>query len=931
MKLVFSFLLLLSALTVRAATLKGSVTDRRTGEPLIGATVRLMNGAQSTRLGGVVGLDGRYLIKDVPAGTYTAIVQYVSYQKTEKTVAIGKELTVVTTDFVLTESSTDLAEVVVTGSDRESDQNVRKTEQKADNVLNIIGAKAISLLPDITVANVLQRVSGVSVVRNSTGDGQFAVIRGMDRRYNYTLVNGIKIPSPDNRNRYVPMDIFPADLLERLEVVKALTPNMEGDAIGGSMNMVMRSAPDYLTLTATTSGGYSQIFSSQPFSGFKTNTISFRSPSEVAGSNLYAAQPNDFSRQLLNYQNVALPVNGLFSLSVGNRILNRRLGFLLGGSYQHTYRGSTSTFFTLNGQPSPDPVPNTPIFSSVENRVYSTEQARTGVNTKFDYAFNRNGGPANNKLSLYGLFMQLDDKQHRTIQGDQLTTFGDVTTSDRSVFRRQTIYNATLQGDHVLIPKLKLNWSAVYSLAKSQTPNWSDLSVTYRLEPDLNQNPVRGATYINSVGFIWTRNSDRDLTGYLNLAYALLPNVELSVGGLYRDKDRNNYYNDYSLATVLPGGDRQVYSTVNQAILSFRPQSLAYADSTNANNYTAKEKITAGYVQGRITVAERWQIVGGVRLENTNQSYVSQLPVTAVGKTGSIQYLDVLPSLHLKYQLSNRENLRFSYFRGISRPGYFEIVPALFPGDYYNESGNFNLKHTIADNLDVRYELFPRGNEQLLIGGFYKNIQNPIEYGFNQLSQTNILYQPLNFGTATNFGAELVFAKFFNDWGVTGNYTFTKSSITTTKRVYGRGASGSIVASEANQTRPLQGQSDHIANLSLVYKNQRIGFDAQLAWVYTGKRINIVSAYKDLDYWQRGTSQVDFSAEKRFGGPNRQGSASRFSIFTKTTNLLNNPIIVEILKPNSLTNLPDQTRTDRIMVQRDVFQQSYLIGFRYRH
>lgn len=925
MKQYLFLLLTLTALTTRAATLKGTVTDGRTGEPLIGATVVLLNGTgATTKLGSTVGLDGNYLIKGIPAGTYTCLVQYISYRKTELALTVRDNEGVLTQNFALAETGKDLSEVVVKATnDRESDQSVRKTEQKADNVLNIIGARAIQLLPDITVANVLQRVSGVSVVRNSTGDGQFAIIRGMDRRYNYTLVNGIKIPSPDNRNRYVPMDIFPADLLERLEVVKALTPNMEGDAIGGSMNMIMRSAPDYLIVTATASGGYSQLFSTQPFSGFSTKGIHFRSPSEVAGSNLYAAQPADFSRQPLQYTTVTMPVNGLFSLSVGNRIFNHRLGFLVGGSYQHTYRGSTTTFFSLNGQPSPDPAPNTPIFESVQNRVYSNEQARSGLNLKLDYAFN-----PKNKLSLYGLFMQLDDKQHRNILGNQLTQFGDVTTSDRSVFRRQNIYNGTLQGDHNLTSRLKFNWSAVYSLAKSQTPSWADLSVTYRVEPGAEGQPVRGAQYINSVGYIWTRNSDRDLTGYANLSYQYAPNVEVSVGGMYRDKDRSNYYNDYNLATVLPGGDRQVFTTIDKAVLSFRPESFAYPDSANANNYTAQEQVAAGYVQGRVTLADRWQLVGGVRVENTHQAYVSQLPVTTEGKTGTIQYLDVLPSLHLKYQLSPRENLRFSYFRGISRPGYFEIVPAFFPGDYFTESGNPRVKHTVADNLDVRYELFPRGNGQLLIGGFYKTIQNPIEYGFNQISQVNTVYQPLNFGTATNFGAELVFTKFFSNWGVTGNYTFTQSSITTTKRIYGRDASGSIVATEGKQTRPLQGQSDHIANLSLIYKNQQAGLDAQLAWVYTGKRINIVSPFRDLDYWQRGTSQVDFSAEKRFGGTGRSGS--RFSVFAKLTNLLNNPIIVEILKPNNLTNLPEQTRPDRILVQRDVFQQSYLLGIRYK-
>ena len=702
MKQLFTLLFLTFTVITQAATLKGFVSEGGTDEPLVGATI-VLNG---TKFGTIAGLDGSYIIKDVPAGNYTLTVKYIGYKPVSKNIMVGAS-GVVSNDIKLTETNGDLAEVVVSGqAERESESSTRKTEQKADNVLNIIGAKAISLLPDITVANVLQRVSGVSIVRNSSGDGQFAIIRGMDKRYNYTLVNGIKIPSPDNKNRYVPMDIFPADLLERLEVVKALTPNMEGDAIGGAMNMIMRSAPDYLVVSATASGGYSQIFSGQPFSGFKTSGTNFRDPSEIAGSTQYAAKPSDFSNQLLNYNRVALPINGLFSLSIGNRIFKRRLGFLLGGSYQHTYRGNTSTFFTLNGQPSPDPAPNTPIFLGLENRVYSNEQARLGLNAKFDYAFN-----AANKLSLYGLFMELDDTQHRQLSGDQLTKFGDVSSSNRSVFRRQNVYNATLQGDHALTKKLKLNWSAVYSLAKSQTPNWSDFSVTYRLEPDINQNTVRGATFINSVSHIWTRNNDRDLTGYLNLNYNLIQNIELSVGGMYRHKDRDNYYNKYDLSTVLPGGDRQLYTTIDAAKLSFRPASFAYPDSTNANNYTAKEQITAGYAQGKITLANNWQIVGGVRIENTNQSYVSQLPVTAEGKTGKIQYLDLLPSLHVKYQLSPKENLRFSYFRGISRPGYFELVPALFPSDYFNESGNPRLKHTVADNIDIRYELFPRGSE----------------------------------------------------------------------------------------------------------------------------------------------------------------------------------------------------------------------------
>ena len=306
MKYILLITLFISVLSARAATVKGYVTDAQTGESLVGATVTLTTViGGSARFGAVAGLDGSYSLREVPEGSYTLIVSYISYKTSTQQITVGRGN--MTQNVALGSAGNDLAEVIVSGSgERESESSTRRTEQKADNVLNIIGAKAISLLPDITVANVLQRVSGVSIVRNSTGDGQFAVIRGMDKRYNYTLVNGIKIPSPDNKNRYVPMDIFPADLLERLEVVKALTPNMEGDAIGGAMNMIMRSAPDYLVVNATASGGYSQLFSTQPFSGFSTKGLNFRSPSEIAGSNTYFARPEEFSRQPLNYSKVAL-------------------------------------------------------------------------------------------------------------------------------------------------------------------------------------------------------------------------------------------------------------------------------------------------------------------------------------------------------------------------------------------------------------------------------------------------------------------------------------------------------------------------------------------------------------------------------------------------------------------------------------------------
>jgi hypothetical protein len=124
----------------------------------------------------------------------------------------------------------------------------------------------------------------------------------------------------------------------------------------------------------------------------------------------------------------------------------------------------------------------------------------------------------------------------------------------------------------------------------------------------------------------------------------------------------------------------------------------------------------------------------------------------------------------------------------------------------------------------------------------------------------------------------------------------------------------------------LQGQSPHIANASLLYKNQKEGVDVQLAYVYTGKKITLVSPYKDLDYWQQGMSQLDFSIEKK--------AFKYFTFYSKITNLLNTPIVVQILQPNIYTTgdfaLPHQTDPNRVTVQRDLYGQNFTFGMRYK-
>jgi len=887
-------------------SLKGKILDMSSKEPLVGATIIVKNSEKSISTSS--GFDGSYFLKLSLKGNLTLTVQFIGYEPASKTIEITNSSENQVLNFELKLKENSLKEVtVVSKRDRENDQYVRRSERLAENVLNLVSARSIELSPDITVGNVLQRVSGVSVERSNSGDGQYAIIRGMDKRYSYTSVNGVNLPSPDDKNRAIPLDMFPAELIERLEVVKALTPKMEGDAIAGAMNLVMKDAPDHLTLNANLSGGLSSFFVNHPFSGFSHSGINFKSPLDIYGNKL--ASPSQFQTSQLVFHDVKVPVNLVGGISIGNRLFNDRFGFLIGASYSRQYRGGSTLFYEPNGQPGPDPAPNTPIFTFVHNRVYSDLQDRTGLHGKFDFNFNKD-----HRISLYGLFLQLDDNLHRHDVVTGLGGVGEIDNLDRVQFTRKNLSTVTLSGHDKLVDKLTADWTLAYSVATSRLPDWVDLAI-YR--------PSGTSTnYLSNLPHIWTHSQDKDKDAYLNFNYTPGKNLEFILGGTYRHKDRSNTYNDWSLSSILPGVGRQVFTTIQNAQFVFNNANDQAADTTNALNYTASEDISAGFIQGKYKIG-KLQILAGVRMEFTSQSYSSQLPPTEPGKYATFTYNDILPSVNLKYSLSPKQNLRLSYFAGISRPNLFELIPGTYGGDFYTESGNYNLKHTTSDNLDFRFEDFFNATDHVFLGAFYKNIQNPIEYAFINVSSSNYYYEPSNpSGAATNYGLEVVGEKFIRNWGISGNYSYTHSSVTTSKAVYGRDANGQIATTYKNETRPLQGQSAHIGNLSLLYKNTSKGLEAQLSMVYTGKRLAIISPFLGLDFYQRATTQLDFSMEKKFG--------QHWTLFGKATNLLDNPIYQDVLKSNNLLGDQGQVLSDKILVQKNIFNQTYQIGIRYK-
>ncbi|HEY2581818.1 MAG TPA: TonB-dependent receptor, partial [Mucilaginibacter sp.] len=923
----------------------------------IGATVHIEK--DNFQLNTTVKLDGVYIFKNVPAGIYKLRVSYLGYRSTkEYSVEVTKDNTVVL-NIAMADNSAALNEVTVTvQANKESDRSARSAEKNSDNILNAVSANSIAISPDILVSNVLSRVSGISIDRGNTGDAQHVIIRGMDKQYNTVLINGVKIPSPDNQNRYVPLDLFPAELVEKIEVYKTLTPDMEGDASGGVVNLVMKTAPDRLRLEGNFGTGYSQLFFDRPFASFNGSTVNSKAPGEIMPG--ASASVNDFPYQNLLTKTGNAPPNAYASLTIGDRFFNNKLGVVFSGTYQNSYQGNNTFVVVQENTVGTSPNINTPnqetAFQSAYNRQYSSQLSRLGTMASLDYKFNQN-----NSIDLFGTYLQLNE--YRVRQTENLTYGGysyqgyygtngiDNLTETRTDL--QSIYNITVKGKHRITKAFSLDWTLANSQATHKQPDIAEFKTSYQTSPDtvtahgfkqvqnqympgssisVTPDIINGPVVVGNESRIWTHNTDKDVSGYLNLHYDTRifgRAAFFSAGGMFRHKTRDNFVDSYTLPNTFIAGtnNAELYTSIPAATFSFSqvPYDAYGSSSSDPGVYTFTENVQAVYGMLKYLITDRLNVVFGLRAENTNQNYYSNLPATFPGKTATISYEDYLPSINVKYSLTDDQALRASYFQSILRPAFADFIP--YPDntgdDPYQHVGSPYLQHTVINNYDLRYEFFPGVFDEFMAGGFYKSLTNPIEKVLEQAGQgATLLLTPENLGNAQNYGVELEAKKFFGNIGFAVNYTYTQSQITTEKSIDVQG----VVASRL-QTRPLQGQAAHDGNASLLFKNQKHGIDAQLSLGYTGERIAAVSRYYNLDTWEKASTYLDFSAQKQLG--------KHFIIFIKANNLLNTPYEL-FIKQNNIQNYAGllkyehQESPNYTTVEYDQYYARYSLGVRYK-
>ena len=930
-RLLFSAALLAaSATAIQAHTLDGIVKDNKTGEPLIGTVIRVK---ELPNVGTTTGLDGSFTLHELPdKGKYTLVVTFMAYKTKEIVVDVANDEKV---DIPMDEDLKQLGEVVVTGRrEYRSDRSAVETVKNAGNVLNVMSQQSIQLSPDVNVASVLQRVSGVTMERDASGEASYAILRGMDKRYNYTLVNGVKIPSPDDKNRYIPLNIFPSDLMDRLVVSKSLTADMEGDAAGGVVDMVMKDAPSCFQLQANAAIGTTDYFWKDGRDYLTSNRSDYtkKAPYEAFGSE-YKASMSDFKNGPVQLKSHSMPApNFIGGLSVGNRFWNDRLGVMLAGSIQNTFRGTERTYNSVKMASGEQAM----YISKLNHRYYSIHDLTTGVHAKFDLTL------LEHKIEWYNMYVRTNSKglRYNNSIGTEYIGANSYTQDDeiRSLSTTQSIFATNLKGTHHLTKNFTLDWSGIFSQAKEEDPDrtYVTLSNSVSTEADADGNILSGNLWDTNKNITKTfpkdaerrfqHNMDTDWAGYINLTYDthFANDVEAlwKAGAQYRRKERCNRYYSYIFSPAdnaqdLDGNGLEQFDNVDWVCKT--PYSQA-----SQLNYDSKEHIGGAYAM--VTLKTKLgELIAGFRAEHTNQIYTMLQHFRNMGQIGEQSYWDYLPSASLKWTPTKNMNIRLSYYRSINRPGFYEIVPYQIMGEEYQEKGNPNLKRARIDNIDLRWEWFPSKTEQILAGVFYKYLKDPIEQVFVTSdgkigAGTDAYYMPDNLGNAKNMGFEIDVIKYIRHFGIKANYTYTYSKITTSKREYKEGSAE--YKSGVTQSRPLVNQAPHTANISLLYKDTENGWNAQLASSFTGAKLALVSPFKDADQWDKAMFGLDLSAEKQF--------KNGFSIFFKANNLLDAKR-ERYLKTVNESNLEyEGQKSDKTIVGTYQYGRTFLLGVRYK-
>jgi len=628
----------------------------------------------------------------------------------------------------------------------------------------------------------------------------------------------------------------------------------------------MKDAPDQPLFSLDIASGYNLFFFDHQMATFNSGAVNMKDPAAIHGSD-YLANLSDFTRSnmVITKKQPGPDLNGSFSY--GQRFFKRKLGVLVSGTAASFNEGSISNYYGF------DPTNTNSInYTSKNQRPYYVHAIRSGSNVKLDYQIDQK-----NRISLHtSLFRLKEDRARNEADTTSEVNWGRIVKNDVTNLDISSLMSFNLKGHHQIIKNLNIDWSLIYSIATSQSPDLVTVHYVQIVHPTVQPFYLN---YTGCVTRVWQHNTDEDKTAYLNVKYSpviFAHTFELKAGGMGRMKFRNNYANEYTFDAPLDNPPNPDIRTV-EVTQNRNAQQRNGNPINNPGNYKATEDIQSGYVQVKTSFG-KLQVLTGARIEFTYQTnYHSETQNVLVPFTHNrFSYYDVLPSFHLNYQFTDKRNLRFSVYQGISRPNYTELVDFYAQGVNGGSQGNPHLNHSRGTCFDARYEVYPNPEEVLTAGVFYKKIDKPIVDVLSNNNNTS----PINLTQpCTNYGFELVEIKYFGKIGFNVNYTYTKSEMKYPGKIY---YPTPDVVTKRTEIIPLVGQSPHIVNAAIIYRDNDRGLKCQLVYTMQGKNLKNIYPYYGLDTYQKAYHDLGATIEKSV--------VKKIMIYSKINNLLDSQV-----------------------------------------
>ena len=882
----FILLLVLSTMTALAGNIKGTVLDKQTKEPLTGATIQITGTAQ----GVVADIDGNYTL-NVNDGTYTITVRYIGYKDILLNSIKVKAETLL--NFEMESDAQALGEVsVVAKKNLEGERALQMERQKATLAIENLGAKEMSIKGISNVEEGVKKITGISIA----SAGQL-IVRGLGDRYSTTTLNGLPIASPNPDNKLIPLDIFPASTVQNITVSKVYDASAFADYSGAHIDISTKEnvGSDFLSISFNAGGKFNTL--GKDFYRMDRDGSLFKTPSldqklidmSLTDFEKYARHNRLFNTSFQVSKKTALPEFG------GNIGFGKR--FTLGGNEvsvlgsigvsndlqtmdNASIRTLEATGNTLN-EFNYDSYSNELKIAALGNLGYSF---RTSDHIGYTFFYARNA------IDTYMSREGVDYEDHHLIGSNNVTHI-------------YSLQNHQVNGKHYFGKQWDLNWSGSYSKTSSDEPDRRQ--VMFIREDD--QIKLFKLNRQETMRYFGSLNED-EWVGDLTASYRFGDNNKLQAGFTYKDKNRDYmgtrfYYNLNKLNPTIT----DIYDTDSFLNMENVENGSITIDRKKQpkDSYTAGNSIYAGYIATEYYPVAPLLVNLGVRYEISKQ-WVDYYTDGGKAERSELNKNDLFPSLNMKYQMNEKNSLRFAFSRTVTRPSFIEMAPFLYQESYGSAQirGNADLQNGYNYNIDLRYELFEKNGDMLSITAYYKHLKAPIER-VQTLSGGSAVHSFRNADNGMATGVEIEFRKeIVKDlrFGVNGSYMYTNVKL----------PEGGAYT---NSQRALQGASPYLANADLTY-SPAFSNDRQLsvALLYNlqGPRIHSVGISGLGDIKQQPVHTLNFTGSYRF---NR-----RFAVKLQVNDLLNQDILFKQEVP---------TTGDKVEVERFRKGTGFEVGFSY--